>query len=419
MTNRRRRRTKAWGLGALLLAVMVTADGTVAHPAVPPGPKLGDPIPGLTVNQLAAFERGRDVFERRFTPSEGLGPFYNATSCASCHSTPVMGGGSDLYRNFYLAVYQFGATTVQQSSSIPPFLSQVVPAFGSGDSHMTATFTLEGGRPLIPDTWTGFPVISAQRNAIPVFGVGLFELISNETILANHDPADLNGDGISGQINTQFNGSAIGRMGLKAQVNNIEIFTRGPLQNQMGITSNPFEGSAGLVSFAHAPMQVGSNPDDPETDNDGIPDPEISPDDLVDLIAFGKFIAPPAPRPFNQAALNGEVLFDTLNCTGCHIPSLPSSGGPVNAYTDLLLHNMGTAMRDNILLGDNIASVNEFRTQPLWGVSKFPPYLHDGRAATLTEAILAHGGEAQTSRDDFVALTAQQQAEVIAFLEHL
>lgn len=299
MTNRTRRRATGWGLCALLLAVLITADVAVSHPAAPAGPKLGDPIPGLTASQLAAFERGRIQFSRRFTPSEGLGPFYNATSCTSCHSTPKPGGASGLYRNFYLAVYQFGATPIQQSSSIPPFLSQVVPAFGSGDAHATATFTLEGGRPLLPDTYTGFPVLSAQRNAIPAFGAGLFELVSDATILLKHDPADLDSDGISGQINTQFNGTALGRMGMKAQVNNIEIFTRGPLQNQMGITSNPFLGSAGIVSFAHAPFQVGSDPDDPETDADGVPDPEISPEDLSDLIAFGKFLAPPAARAFN------------------------------------------------------------------------------------------------------------------------
>lgn len=414
-----RRRTTGWGLAALLLALLITADVAPAQPGVPPGPKLGDPLPGLTSDQLAAFERGKLVFSRRFRPSEGLGPFYNATSCASCHSTPVPGGASDLYRNFYLAVYQFGATTVQQSSSIPPFLSQVVPAFGSGDTHSTADFTLEGGRPLLPDTFSGFPVLSTQRNAIPVFGVGLFELISDATILSNADPADLNGDGISGQVNTQFLGVAIGRMGMKSQVNNIELFTRGPLQNQMGITSDPVLGSAGLVSFAHAPFQVGSSPDDPETDADSVPDPEISEEDLSDLIAFGKFIAPPTPKPFNRAARNGQALFSQLNCTGCHIPSLPSSRGPVNAYTDLLLHNVGVALRDNIMLGENIATVNEFRTQPLWGISKFAPYLHDGRAPTLIEAILAHAGEALDSRDDFVALTPAQQQDLITFLEHL
>ena len=80
---------------------------------------------------------------------------------------------------------------------------------------------------------------------------------------------------------------------------------------------------------------------------------------------------------------------------------------------------MGVAMRDNLKLGDSLASINEFRTQPLWGVSKFAPYLHDGRAATMTEAIMAHEGESLASRDAYLALTPAEQQDVISFLEHL
>jgi hypothetical protein len=384
-------------------------------------PKLGDPINGLTVAQFAAFNRGFEVFTRRFKPSTGLGPFYNATSCASCHSTPVVGGGSGLYRNFYLAVYQFGPTTASQSSSIPPFLSAVVPAFGSGDEHPTTTeFTLEGGRPLMPDTVFGFPVLSAQRNAIPVFGVGLFENISDTTILSNADPFDLNGDGISGVANTQLMGAAVGRLGLKAQANNIELFTRGPLQNQMGITSDPFEGSDGLVSMTCSPLfQVAADPNDPSTDFDPVADPEINTQDLGDLIAYGKFLAPPPPPVFNGGGVRGKELFTVIGCVTCHIPSLPSSKGAVKAYTDLLLHDMGPILADNIKLGDAVSSTNEFRTQPLWGVSEFPPFLHDGRAATILEAVLLHAGEAQGTLDEFNALTPLNQQNIIDFLEQL
>jgi len=385
-------------------------------------PQLGDPINGLTVAQVAAFHRGFKVFTRRFKPSEGLGPFYNATSCSSCHSTPVVGGGSGLYRNFYLAVYQFGPTPASQSSSIPPFLSAVVPAFGSGDEHaFTTDFTLEGGRPLMPDFIFGaFPVLSAQRNAIPVFGVGLFENISDTTILSNADPFDLNGDGISGVANTQLNGAAVGRLGMKSQSNNIELFTRGPLQNQMGITSDPFEGSGGLVSMTCSPLfQVAADPNDPTEDVDSVADPEISSQDLGDLIAFGKFLAPPPPPKFTASGERGKALFDAVGCTDCHIPSLPSSKGPVKAYTDLLLHDMGPVLADNILLGDATSSVNEFRTQPLWGISNFPPFLHDGRAATVMEAVLLHGGEAQSSVNAFNALSPGARMDIINFLEQL
>lgn len=380
-------------------------------------PQLGDPINGLTPNQLAAFNRGKVQFARRWNPSEGLGPFYNATSCASCHSTPVMGGGSDLYRNFYLAVYQFGPTPLGQSGSIPPFLSQVVPAFGSGAEHeFTTDFTLEGGRALLPDTVFGFPVLATQRNAIPVFGVGLFEGVTDATILGLADISDSNGDGISGAPNTQLSGAVIGRLGMKSQSNNIELFTRGPLQNQMGITSDPFDGPDGLI---HLARQVAADPNEPTVDADPAPDPEISRQELGDLIAFGKFVAPPVPSKKGPDALAGESLFDSIGCTKCHVASLPSSFGDLHAYTDLLIHDMGNDLADNIKLGDNSNNWREFRTQPLWGIKHFPPYLHDGRAHTLEDAILWHGGEALAIRNAYDSLTGVEKAQIISFLESL
>ena len=399
-------------------------SSTVSPPA---GPQLGDHLPGLTAEEEAAFERGREVFSRRFKPSEGLGPFYNATSCASCHSTPVAGGSANLYRNFYICLVYPPAFQVP----LRDLPSPVVPAFGSGEwggffpAHANATFTLEGERARIPDpAVVGYQVTVGQRNSIPIFGTGLFEFISDATILANADPHDLDGDGISGRYNTDA--GHIGRFGVKAQSNNIEIFTRAPLQNQLGITSNPFLGDAGTVSSSLAPFQGTTGANEPTIDNDGIPDPEISHEDLGDLIAFTRFLAPPTPKPFTAEALAGEARFANIGCTDCHIPTLPSSRGDVNAYTDLLLHNMGPELADGLKFGvpqsstiDSPYNINEFRTQPLWGISMAAPYLHDGRAETLEEAILMHGGEGQVSRDAFAALTEVERAEVIEFLEKL
>jgi len=379
--------------------------------------ELGDPIDGLTPDELAAFERGRIVFERNFKPSEGLGPLYNVTSCRSCHSTPVTGGSARLYRNFYMA--QWGP--YENSGILPNVISVVIPAYGTANSD---TFTLEGRRPTIPDTYFGFDVRTAQRNAPAIFGVGLFEGITDATIASNSDPDDLDGDGISGRFNTDSEG--VGRFGFKAQANNIEKFTRAPLFFQMGITSNPFMGDAGTISLAHmaAPQVAGGN--EPTVDNDGVPDPEISAGDLRDLIAFGKFLAPPRKTPFDQAATHGEMLFEQVGCTSCHIPSLPSARGPVEAYTDLLLHEMGPDLEDGMSFGLPQASTisalkdhAEFRTQPLWGVSLHGPFLHDGRAETLEEAITMHGGEAEAIKNDFVALPQQDRDDIIAFLEHL
>jgi CxxC motif-containing protein (DUF1111 family) len=381
--------------------------------------QLGDPIAGLTQAEFDAFRRGKDVFERRFKPSEGLGPFYNATSCASCHSTPVTGGSAKLYRNFYLA--RIGDPT-QLGAQRDPFglPSAVIPAYGPRGPHSTAKFSFEGGRWVIPHGEPDLHV--AQRNAIPIFGVGLFEFVSDETIASNADPDDADGDGISGRMN--FDGDFVGRLGVKAQANNIETFTRPPLLNQMGITSDPFLGSDGLVRGQQ--ISGGNTVDVPNFDADDAPDPEISRQDLGDLIAFTKFLAPPRPRRFNAAATRGQALFESTGCARCHLPSLPSSRGPVHAFTDLLLHEMGPDLADEMAFGrpqdstiSDPTTHAEFRTQPLWGVSLHAPFLHDGRAETLREAITMHGGEAEDIRDAFLLLTPSEQADVVAFLERL
>ena len=403
---------------AALAACDVGGDGgSQDEVAVGARAPVGGPLPGLSAAELAAFERGKVLFGKRFTPSEGLGPLYNTTSCEACHSTPEAGGSSQLYRNFYVAMY--GAPSFMVPIQGLP--SAVVPAYGAGQD-----FALARGRKVIPDPGPGVLFTTAQRNALPLFGIGLFEFVSDATIRSHADPDDLDGDGISGRFNTDFGGS-IGRFGAKAQSNNIEIFTRAPLRNQMGITSDPFLGGGAVVSASSALVQVAGDPNLPTVDNDSVPDPEISRDDLGDLIAFTRFLAPPSRvLPLSAAAVRGEERFESLGCTLCHVPSLPSSRGPVDAYTDLLIHDMGPALADGLTFGiPQASSISpptshlEFRTQPLWGVSLHAPYLHDGRAETLQEAIVMHDGEAQTIREAYEALTPAEQADVIEFLEHL
>ena len=181
------------------------------------------------------------------------------------------------------------------------------------------------------------------------------------------------------------------------------------------------------MSLGHARRQVSANPDVPTSDLDSEPDPEISRKDLGDLIAFTRFLAPPQPiQPFSPAATRGQELFAKLGCALCHVPELSSSRGPVRAYTDLLLHDMGPDLADGLAFGVPQAAAlappttaSEFRTQPLWGVSLSAPFLHDGRAETLRDAVTLHGGEATKSRDAFLALGADEQADLITFLEFL
>jgi CxxC motif-containing protein (DUF1111 family) len=398
---------------APLLAFLSACSGSTESPSTE-RPELGGPIAGLTSAERAAFERGRVVFERRFTPEDGLGPRYNAVSCESCHSAPVTGGSAQLYRNFYLGMVGVPG----RQTPIPGLASAVVPAFGAGDDFSTTL-----GRTTL-EPLEGTDLVLAQRNALPLFGVGLFEAISDATLLARADPNDEDGDGISGRFNTDA--GTIGRFGVKAQSNNIELFTRAPLMNQMGITSDPFLGSEGLVSLGHRAPQVSSDPNRPTADLDSHADPEISRRDLGDLIAFTRFLAPPEPLTPTPETQLGAARFTALGCARCHVPELASSRGPVRAYTDLLLHDLGPELADGLAFGvpqsASLApptSAGEFRTQPLWGVALSAPFLHDGRAETLHDAIALHAGEAAAARDLYLSLSETERAELIAFLEHL
>ncbi|MAG56986.1 MAG: hypothetical protein CMJ83_11885 [Planctomycetes bacterium] len=380
---------------------------------------VGGPIMGLPQATRDAFDRGKALMTHSFTPSEGLGPYYNATSCAACHEVPVTGGSSPPYRNFYLAARGFPG--FQQKLAFPPDLpSLVIPSF---------TFRpapgLTEGRVVIPVSVPGIPITSAQRNAPPMFGTGLFEFVTDVTIMGLADPDDGNGDGISGRFNTTD--MNIGRFGYKAQSNNIEVFIRGAAENQMGMTSNPVGGASAVVSLSTSFLpQLPGSQTQPSTDADPVPDPEISVQDFGDIIAFSKFLAPPTRLADTPASMRGETMFGTLGCTDCHLPSIPSSIGPLAAFTDLLLHDMGPGLADGLSFGvPQVSTISpgttesEFRTQPLWGVRLHAPFLHGGQADTLNDAILAHGGEAQVARDAYQALAQTDKDDIIAFLEIL
>ena len=382
-----------WFLACAAVAFLACGASCSGTSTPPVERALGDPNPGLSAAELDAFERGRGQFERRFNRSEGHGPDFNTSSCRSCHSIPVTGGSSPLYRNFFLVGYEV--------------LGRLEPGL-EGGQFVARSFSYERtAREAIPADAD----VVAQRNAPPTFGMGLLERIPEEDIRTNEDPIDLDGDGISGRVNRES--SAIGRFGYKAQESDLEGFVRGPLFNHLGITTDPLSLGprvAGIPTLAQV-----SAPEEPTTDNDGAPDPELPFQDLSDLLVFVRGLGPPAPEPMDLAARRGERIFEDVGCVRCHIPSLVRSGKPVLAYSDLLLHEMGPELADGVDM--DLATGSEFRTQPLWGLRHHAPYLHDGRADTIEAAILLHGGEAQRSRDDFAALLDPNRAALVAFLE--
>jgi CxxC motif-containing protein (DUF1111 family) len=376
--------------------------------------RLGEPIPTATPEQLAAFERGLAVAHERFDRSTGLGPAFNLTFCGGCHEKPVTGGSAGLYRNFFI-----GGVETEDGAFFPAESA----GMSGGVIRMYAYGEGAPARPAVDPSMN----IVGQRNPVPFFGVGLLAELSSEEILKRADPDDADGDGISGKPN--YDRGFVGRFGRKAQTVSIEGFIRGPLFNHLGITSDPLSeamkaalpvdsSSAGTAAAALAAafgdIAQASAPDEPNADDDGVPDPELSPQKLFDVVSFSMLLAAPKFDEPTEQTERGRVVFDAVGCGDCHTPRVEGPRGPLPVYSDLLLHDMGPEMADGIQQG--LATGSEFRTQPLWGVGAVGPYLHDGRAHTLDEAIRWHGGEGSGSRDRYAALSDADRDDLFEFL---
>ncbi len=291
-------------------------------------------------------------------------------------------------------------------------------------------------------------VRTSPRMAPSIFGAGLLEAISKSDILALADPDDQDGDGISGRINWVFDPiqelrqepltSAIGRFGLKAGTPSVHVQGAGAYNNDMGVTNFvfPTESIAGTALYNTYTLL---NPADNGQADTGF---EVA-EEVVKAVSFyANTLAVPARRNVNQPVVRqGADLFQSVGCTGCHQPQYvtgphPGVWGPggtlpvtelenqtIFPYTDLLLHDMGEGLADGRT--EHTATGNEWRTAPLWGiglvrtVNPLAGFLHDGRARTLEEAILWHGGEAQAARNRFAALAAGNRDALIAFLQSL
>ncbi len=420
------RGARAGSLAACCFLVALVACSPADEAASDHGPiaediaaPLGQPVPYATATQLAAFKRGKVVAEHRFSLAEGLGPAFNVTFCAACHEKPVIGGSAGRYRNFFLTGRRFpdGA---------------FVPGTSAGKSGgVLRMYDYGPERPARPPVPTTTNVV-AQRNAVPFFGVGLLAELPGSAILKNADPNDRDGDGISGRPN--WDRGFVGRFGRKSQTVSIEGFIRGPLFNHLGLTTSPLtqtqkaalpvdSSSDSGVTAVHPRLRPLSSlrraaqaaaDDGPLTDKDGVPDPEMPTEDLFDLVSFAMLLAAPQIEPETPQTARGRRTFDDLGCKGCHVPRLVGPRGPLPVYSDLLLHDMGPELADGLEQGD--ATGSEFRTQPLWGVSAVGPYLHDGRADTLRDAVLMHGGEGQRARDRAAQLSDAQWQDLEAFL---
>lgn len=384
-------------LAAVLVVpgIIINCEGQLTRP-LPLGESFEETLPNLPDFLNAAFARGDEAFDRVFTVSEGLGPTFNQPSCATCHPADGRGTPQTLLIRFSRGsdpLIELGGSQLQDKS-IPGVPFEVLP----------------------PN------VDTSPRMPPPVFGMGLIEGIPDEVLLQLADPDDLDGDGISGRVNmvlsiAKGNIFVIGRFGRKANQGTLIDQVATAYHQDMGITNDLFT-KENINPMADG-IAIG----------DLVPDPEIPFSEIEDNVMYVRLLAPPNPGERTPETTRGEGLFADIGCAGCHVPTLrtgPSVIPPldrvdVNLYSDILLHDMGPELADN--RPDWEANGREWRTAPLWGLrlagdplGGVVHYLHDGRTTDLSEAILLHGGEAETARNLFQGLSESDKNALIAFL---
>ena len=394
-------------IGCLLCAVIGLGCEKLLTEAPDDGDLLDAPLPGLSRQLQIMFNQGDANFEKTFTVATGLGPLFNNASCGACHLGDGRGPESVTFQRFT----EPGGDPEKNGE---PQLQQ---------------FAIPG---VTPETLPG-GALTSPRTAPPVFGVGLIESIPAATILANEDPNDLDGDGISGRANmvpapsfvpaTEVGGGPglhVGRFGLKANNASLIAQTVGAYLEDMGVTSD------------FAPKEIVHPLGNGVSIGDNVPDPEISEATVQQTVIYIRLLAPPARGEITAEVQQGEQIFTNLNCVSCHIPTMLTGSNiipqlntvAVNLYSDLLLHDMGPALADG--RPDHMASGSEWKTRPLWGLRLVDDflggnsnYMHDGRASTLDEAIRLHGGEAEAWKTAYEDLSDSARQALIAFLNSL
>ena len=408
----------------------------------------------LTNSERRTFEVGDSFFEQNWVTApastdarDGLGPTFNALSCSSCHVLDGRGkppeNADDPERGLLIRLSVPGTTAKGAPIGDPNYgnqlqdraINNVEPEGKFAITYTEINGNYADGEPytLLMPTYQFMElafgemsenVMTSPRVAPVVIGMGLLEAIDEADILAQADPNDEDGDGISGRANmvwdTERGIATLGRFGWKANAPNIK---------QQALDA--FAGDIGITSEQHLdencpPVQTACS----AAPNGG--EPEIPPARAERLAFYTRTLAVPAMRNVEEREVRkGAEMFLKAGCAACHTPSYTTGTHDITAlseqtifpYTDLLLHDMGEGLADG--RPDFLASGSEWRTPPLWGiglverVNNHTRFLHDGRARNLAEAILWHGGEAEKSRDAFRNMSKTERAALIAFLKSL
>jgi len=342
------------------------------------------------LNQAAAdvpSNQGKDIFSHEVKVEERLGPLFNGESCSECHNTPSAGGmGSDA-QSFVTRVARI------HSDGFDPLSAHGGP-IARQRSVADPGFGMACGIP------AGVPPqanATSRRSAMTLRGTALMDnILTSQLVAAANDPAIP--AAIRGRVNVLADGR-VGRFGWKAQTSTLVEFMGEAFRDEIGVT-NPVAPRDLIEGCGASTVR-----------------PEMDAAPLTALVAFLNTIDPPVPTAA-CVALPGRAVFTTVGCANCHKPSytVPGSSNVLTPqlYSDLLLHDMGSGLADGFEQGS--ATGAEFRTAPLWRVSDRVHFLHDGRATTILDAILLHGGQASSAVGAFNALSAADRQALLAFL---
>jgi CxxC motif-containing protein (DUF1111 family) len=441
------------GVGLLVFQVKIWSQTVVARdPGVRAGASAGGPLAGVSTQQRQYFDAGKAEFEEIEQVAEGMGPRMNLDSCAGCHSQPSTGGTSPAV-NPQVAFATMGVG----GDTVPSFLSLNGPVRearfisnrdGSADGGVHALFTITGrlGASSCTLKQPDFATELDNHNVIfriptPVFGGGLIEMIPDAALTANlaatasarsllgirgRPNFHVAGRTITGQTNNNGNDGTIARFGWKGQNKSLLLFSGEAYNVEMGITNEMFQ----TERDESAACQFAAHPNSVIDTNAATPVAAMSA--IEKFSFFMRVLAPPLPSvdtPGGASSItSGKALFGSVGCAACHTPSFTTgntsiaalANQPVNLFSDLMIHDMGTGLADGVSQGE--AGPREFRTAPLWGLGQRIFFMHDGRTSDLLAAIRAHQStksEANTVISRFLSLTEEQKQDVLHFLRSL
>jgi CxxC motif-containing protein (DUF1111 family) len=410
-------------------------------------------------------ELGRTLFEHKWvvddpvcSSGDGLGPMRNADSCVACHNLGGSGGAGSAEHNVDLLSFVPGKDAVSNSKLLSALRSRagkVHPDFVRGAAtivfHKFSTepryerlrlevlgFKLPGdlqsdraavvrrnaaekqlnGPPVSDLSHASVPFRLTHRNTPSLFGAGLIDLIPNETLLDLAKQQSERSPQTAGRP-ARPSGKDIGRFGWRGQVATLHEFVVSACAIELGLQNPKHPQSKNPLDSKRSP----------DTGDD------LTADQCTALVAYvASLPAParsePADRKEAERFSHGEKIFESCGCSACHVRDVGDVHG---IYSDLLLHDMGSTLEETIpsssaayygvptagSLADRALQPREWKTPPLWGLRDSAPYLHDGRARTLVDAITAHGGQAEASVNKFKSLEYLSRSHLLDFLNSL